>query len=146
MVGMDGSAESKEALRWAIDLAATRGDEVVAVHAYPTLAMAYPYAYWGDAYVSTEDSDSLAERARGTLRDAVKEVVDAAGTEVKVIEEAVAGPPAQVLLDQGQTADLLVVGSRGLGGFRGMILGSVSHKVATHATCPVVVIPGHAKE
>ena len=55
------------------------------------------------------------------------------------------GAAAEILVDYGQSADMIVVGSRGLGSFRGMILGSVSHKVATHATCPVVVMPAHAE-
>jgi len=52
--------------------------------------------------------------------------------------------PARALLEQGAGADLLVVGARGLGGFRGLLLGSVSQQVVHHATCPVVIVPDRA--
>lgn len=142
IVGMDGSEESKAALRFALDLAACRGSEIVAVHAYPIATTTHPYAYWGEAYFPAPDPDVMHERAAATLRETV---ADVAGehADVKIHEEVVAGVAAQVLVDFGRGADMIVVGSRGLGSFRGMILGSVSHKVATHAPCPVVVMPGH---
>lgn len=142
IVGIDGSEESREALRFAVELAACRHGEVMAVHAYPPLVVTHPYAYWGEAYLPAPDHDVIQERAETTLRDTVAEVVGP-DPQVKVLQEAVPGLAAQVLVDHGRGADMIVVGSRGLGSFRGMILGSVSHKVATHATCPVVVMPGH---
>jgi nucleotide-binding universal stress UspA family protein len=59
---------------------------------------------------------------------------------VEVEALAVLGQPADVLLEQGAGSELIVVGRRGLGGFKSMLLGSVSQQVVQHATCPVVVV------
>jgi nucleotide-binding universal stress UspA family protein len=59
--------------------------------------------------------------------------------DVDVVHVTVRGRPAQVLVDESEHADLLVVGSRGLGGLRGMVLGSVGHHCAAHSHCPVVI-------
>ena len=61
--------------------------------------------------------------------------------DIEVEERVVCGGASAVLIDQGATADMLVVGSRGLGGFKGLLLGSVSHQVVTHAPCPTVIVP-----
>ena len=78
-------------------------------------------------------------RAERTLREAVERVRSAhpsAEVETTVVE----GPPARVLVDMSADADLLVVGSRGLGGFSGLLLGSVSQQCVHHAHCPVTVV------
>jgi nucleotide-binding universal stress UspA family protein len=86
-----------------------------------------------------------AQDSRTALADTIKEALDAGDAE-KVQQHVVQGHPAQVLADAAADADLLVVGSRGHGGFAGMLLGSVSHHVIAHARCPVVVIHGHEKK
>jgi nucleotide-binding universal stress UspA family protein len=66
--------------------------------------------------------------------------LDGHGSDVEIVPRTVSGTAAQVLVDASEDADLLVVGSRGLGGLKGMVLGSVSHHCAAHAHCPVVVV------
>jgi nucleotide-binding universal stress UspA family protein len=85
--------------------------------------------------------DSLGElRAalEGTLAD---EGIGTDGDSITVTARAVAGHPAEALLDAAEGAELVVVGSRGRGGFAGLVLGSVSQQVASHAPCPVMVVP-----
>jgi nucleotide-binding universal stress UspA family protein len=88
--------------------------------------------------------EELAAGARRTLERALADAGDrTAGVDVEpVVRE---GAPARVLLEEADDADLLVVGSRGLGGFRGLLLGSVSQQCSHHAPCPVVVVP-HERE
>ena len=82
---------------------------------------------------------SLTERAEGHLREA-REEARAEAREVQIETIAVEGQPAKVLVEVTKGADLLVVGSRGLGGFRELLLGSVSQQCTQHATCPVVIV------
>ena len=67
-------------------------------------------------------------------------------TDVRIERVLVGGSAADAILDAAKRADAVVVGSRGVGGFRGLVLGSVSHQVAHHARCPVVVVPPEQKE
>lgn len=146
VVGIDGSEGSAEALRWALELAALKGDEVVALHAYPPVAFA-PYVAVDCGYLPYDEglaevvAEVVAERAGQLLDEVVDRVATEVGGDVKVIREVVPGNPAQVLLDAGRSAGHVVVGSRGLSGLREVLLGSVSHRVATHATCPVTIVP-----
>lgn len=138
VVGVDGSEGSRLALRWAID-EATRvaGAKVVAIATwtYPVVA-ASP---WMGGYDVPMD---LTEPTQQSLDETVAEIAGAAGFDTARIEKrVVSGPAASTLIEAGKDADLLVVGSRGLGGFTGLLLGSVSHQVAAHAPCPVVVVP-----
>jgi nucleotide-binding universal stress UspA family protein len=116
VVGIDGSDMSKSALRWAVDEARAHGAEVVALCAYeppavvPDLSPAHPV----DLMVGDDSS-------------------------VKVLPAAVEDPPAKALIDAAAEADLLVVGSRGLGAVEGAFLGSVSQECAAHAPCPVLI-------
>jgi nucleotide-binding universal stress UspA family protein len=138
VVGVDGSEPSKEALRWALSQARLVGASLDAVTAWR-----YPASY-GLAAVSG-DLD-LEDEAKKALSQSLAEVGgDASGVEVRqVIGE---GPPAEVLLDVAKGADLLVVGSRGHGGFASAVLGSVSLACVLHATCPVLVFrDGHGHE
>ncbi len=135
VVGVDGSDASKEALRWALDEAELRTATLRAVHAWT-----YPPIF-GEAYVLPEvlGPSSLQDQARQRLDDVVAEV---AGTTPRAYIEPVVreGPAAQVLIDAAGDADLLVVGSRGHGGFAGLLLGSVSQQCAQHAPCAVTIV------
>jgi nucleotide-binding universal stress UspA family protein len=140
VVGIDSSEASVEALRFAIEEARRRGAEVKAVKAWSVPPLAYG-AVWsvpvnvGDyaKIAQTEFDKSLAEAG----------VADSGVTVTPVLRE---GQPAEILCLEAINADLLVVGSRGLGGFRGLLLGSVSQQCANHATCPVVIIPHERNE
>jgi nucleotide-binding universal stress UspA family protein len=134
VVGIDGSQSSREALAWAVGEACARGGRVEAVHAWQVPAAAYcgPGAIALDA----RSYESEAERV-------LDEIVDSTATAglAEPIERIVAcGSPARTLLDVAKGADLLVVGSRGRGGFAGLVLGSVSQQCVHHAPCPVVVV------
>jgi nucleotide-binding universal stress UspA family protein len=138
VVGVDGSNESIDALRWAVDEAKARQGRVVAVHAwelrvYPVELVPGPHP---DFVALLAEMKEAAEH----LVTAVVEKV-AGGSDVPVEPTAVEGPPATVLIDQAEAdeADLLVVGSRGHGGFAGLLLGSVSLHCVNHAPCPVLV-------
>jgi nucleotide-binding universal stress UspA family protein len=136
VVGVDGSEASKRALRWAVDEAELRDAEVIAVHAWevPVTPLTIPPAASFD--VSGLVSD-IHEAAEELVTKAVDEV--AGSSKVKVTPLAVEGPPAPSLIEAAQGADLLVVGSRGIGGFTALLLGSVSQYCVTHAPCPVLV-------
>jgi nucleotide-binding universal stress UspA family protein len=132
VVGVDGSAGSELALRWAVEQARRTGGTVHAVAAWD-----YPVNY-GVAYL--EDRVDWAQDARTALKTAVEHVLS--GADWPTIEQhVVQGHPVRVLLDAAADADLLVVGTRGHGGFAGMLLGSVSQHLSAHSPCPVVVVP-----
>ncbi len=138
VVGVDGSEEALHALRWAVDLARAVGAtiEVVTAYHYTPVGMGSP---WVPPVPMTTQHDMQAVAA-DVLDDAV-ERADAADV---VVERTVAeGSAAMRLRDRAADADLLVVGSRGHGGFAGLLLGSVSRKCLVHPTAPVVVIPSH---
>jgi nucleotide-binding universal stress UspA family protein len=136
VVGVDGSSSSKAALAWAVRQAELTGATVEAVIAwhYPAIAAGVPFAPVGETY--TADYGEFAAQA---LNDAVQETVDP-GSPVKVGVTVREGSAAQVLLDASMGADLLVVGSRGHGGFTEALLGSVSQACVHHARCPVVIV------
>ncbi len=134
VAGVDGSPSSREALRWAVRQAALTGSVVDAVIAWHD-----PSSYGGYGWLVADTS--YAEDAAKTLSETVDSAVTA-GSGVTVRQRVVPGHPARVLLDAADGADLLVVGSRGHGGFAGSLLGSVSQHCAQHSPCPVLVIRG----
>ena len=135
VVGVDGSGHAAKALRFAIEEARIRGAGLQAV-----MAWHLPY-YGGMAGMPLPlDADSIRESYRAELEQAVA-AVDASGLAAPIERTLVEGTPAGVLVDASKGADLLVVGSRGRGGFVGLLLDSVSQQVATHAHCPVVIVP-----
>ena len=141
VVGVDGSDSAQEALQFAVQEARLRGAGVRAVMGVYLLTMAYGgMSGWGPGGAGLDPTE-LEERARAALDRAVDALGDPAGVEVERVVDF--GQPAQVLINEARGADLLVVGSRGHGGFAGLILGSVSHQCAMHASCPVVIV--HAK-
>ncbi|MEW6470874.1 MAG: universal stress protein [Actinomycetota bacterium] len=134
VVGVDGSPEAAAALRWALGEARLRHATLEAVHAW-----LFPVV--GDVPGAAVDSLARAlERAADGLLNQV--VDDVAGTDpgVKLERRVVEGAAAAVLIDAAAGADLLVVGSRGRGGFAGLLLGSVAQQCLHHAPCPVVLV------
>jgi nucleotide-binding universal stress UspA family protein len=99
--------------------------------------------YWGSAIAYPGDHP-VAEHALQTARTEVDKVLDELSEQERpgsVTVQAVSGIPAEELINAASDADMLVVGSRGAGGFARLLMGSVSSQVAHHAHCPVVVIP-----
>jgi nucleotide-binding universal stress UspA family protein len=131
VVGVDGSATSQRALEWALDAGRVRRATVEVAHAWDIPAVGLP--------VDASPWPQLEEAGRSVVDHALEQ---ADTTGVVTIRRVVSrGPASAVLVGLARDADLVVVGSRGLGGFKGLLLGSVSHRVAHHAPCPVVVIP-----
>jgi nucleotide-binding universal stress UspA family protein len=131
VVGIDGSPDSKQALRWAVDQAEATDAEVEAVCAWevPVTILLLP----------TATEQDYADRARQVLDETFAEVVGD-DPPVAVHAAAVEGRPARVLSKRAAGADLLVVGSHGRGELPGMHLGSVASYCVHHAPCPVVVL------
>ncbi|WP_153811892.1 universal stress protein [Streptomyces sp. SUK 48] len=138
VVGVDGSEGSGHALGWAVRQAELTGGRVEAVIAWDIPQF---HGALGWMPPSSSDEAALEERARSEVTSAVEEAV-AAHPGVQVDTVARYGTPAGVLLEAARDAALLVVGSRGLGGFKGLLLGSVAQHCVQHAPCPVLVLRG----
>ncbi|MGD0700701.1 MAG: universal stress protein [Trebonia sp.] len=137
IVGVDGSDHSRRALNWAIGEAAVRHAPLTVLIVQPAIAgySGSAVAYPGDAARAEE-----ARKAAQEETDLALAQLGGPGPESVTVQAAI-GIPAAVLIDVSRDADLVVVGSRGSGGFSQLILGSVSSQVTHHAHCPVVVIP-----
>ena len=132
LVGVDGSASSLTALRWAARLAPTLDADIEALMVWD-----YPTNFgWSAALAQDWRPDNDARKA---LEAALDEAFDAERP-VDLKADIAEGPAAAVLRDRSATALLLIVGSRGHGGFTGLLLGSVSTACAEHAKCPVLVV------
>ena len=131
VVGVDGSEPSRAALRWAADEARLRGATLEAV-------LAWQMPFVGD--IPLPPIGDLERAAMATLEKVLADEGCADDTLTTVVSIVSEGASAPVLLDAAIDADLLVLGSRGRGAFRGMLLGSVSQHCVTHANCPVVVV------
>jgi nucleotide-binding universal stress UspA family protein len=132
VVGVDGSEQSLAALRWAVREAELRSAslELLSAWTIPGLAL---------ASVTQEVVDALEAAAKEAIRRAVEEAAKLASA-VLVVAETVEGHPARALVERARDAELLVVGARGRGEFRALLLGSVSHECAQHAAVPVVIV------
>ena len=136
-VGIDGSAHSTRALEWAIKEAAVRHAplNVLTVHTVPMSGWTgNPITLPQDA----EDQEKAQQAAEEMTLKATSQLGAAKPSSVTV--RAISGFPAQELIGASRTADLMVVGSRGAGGFTRLMIGSVSSQVVHHAHCPVVVV------
>jgi nucleotide-binding universal stress UspA family protein len=136
VVGVDGSKGSRTALEWALDEARLRKSKVTVITAWSPVMTGYiavpaPFV----------DPNLFEEAAHQTVQHALEDV-DTTGLSVET--KVVSGSAGQALTAASETADLVVVGSRGYGGFTGLLLGSTSQQVAHHAHCPVVIVPGHS--
>lgn len=138
VVGVDGSQSSRQALRWAARQAELTRGVVEAVAAWNI-----PHFYGARAWLppSSTDEAALKSRAHSELVEAVEETLGSSPP-VEVRAEARYGTAASVLIDASRDAAVLVVGSRGLGGFSGLLLGSVAQHCVQHAVCPVLVVRG----
>jgi nucleotide-binding universal stress UspA family protein len=168
VVGVDASPGALRALAWAADEARLRMASLQVVHAYHAQALYAPVyfpsqealpgraAAAGGRPPEQEREEVLAERAefQAAVRRQAEDLLE---TLLREVGETVAGidvqrtvvedrNPAEALVELSDGADLVVVGSRGRGGFTSLLLGSVGHAVVLHALCPVVVIPSSAEE
>ena len=137
IVGVDGSANSRVALQWAYDEATHHGASLTVLMTWhpPTLPQSPPYGA-----LTEKDYESQPKlEALGVLDGLVAEL-EKRTPEVDLRTAIEEGNPAKVLIERSKGADLMVVGSRGHGGFAGMLLGSVSQHLVAHAECPVVVV------
>jgi nucleotide-binding universal stress UspA family protein len=147
VVGVDGSESSKRALRWAAEEAALRGASLEVVHTYEhdRTWTSYP----GDEDVNpaaveqlrteiARSADRAADHARAIVDRLVADLdgIDASGTVVQ------SQHAAKTLVERSKDADMLVVGSRGRGGFKELVLGSIGQQCASYAECPVVIVRG----
>jgi nucleotide-binding universal stress UspA family protein len=137
IVGVDHSAGAKNALRFALEEARFREATLRAVHAWH-------FDYLGAPAIerSLPDGGALEEVRRGAeiQLDSILQEVAGKADDVKIERHVDQGAPAAVLVEESRGADLLVVGSRGHGGFAQLLLGSVSQQCALHAECPVVIV------
>jgi len=146
VVGIDGSPGARAALRWALREARLRSSPVRAVHAWTfgyVGGSVEGYPFWGGSigsYASLGvDLNDLHRAAEDLLDRAIAAVQDEA-EDIEIERQVIQGPAAEVLVEAASPYDLLVVGSRGHGGFTGLVLGSVSQQCVHHAHCPVVVV------
>jgi nucleotide-binding universal stress UspA family protein len=137
VVGVDGSHQSRHALKWAMAEARLRGGRVEAVHSWRYPAWTYSPAIVAPPVFAHDD---LVAEARSVLEEAVNAVLKDEDNPPEIEQFVREGSAAEQLVDHAQDADLLVVGHRGRGGFAGLLLGSVAHQCAAHASCPVVVV------
>jgi nucleotide-binding universal stress UspA family protein len=138
IVGVDGSGHSRRALDWAIHEAAIRHAPLTVLTVQQAMR-----SFWAGPMIYPEDTE-LAESARKLAQDETDEALgelaeDARPREVTVL--GVPGFPAEEILTVAKDADMIVVGSRGAGGFKKLLMGSVASQVTHHAHIPVVVIP-----
>ena len=135
VVGVDGSPEAEGALAFAIEEARLRGARLRIVSAWEPSSAAYA----GEAFAATPDIFVEAEQhAEDLVRRAAEQAIAAGVTAEAVVEE---GGPAGVLIEQSEGAALLVVGSRGLGATKRLLLGSVSTSLSHHVRCPLAIVP-----
>jgi nucleotide-binding universal stress UspA family protein len=138
VVGIDQSPHAHQALEWAMREAALRNADLTVMSVIP--AEASPFT---GHPLSVPDGGELTARAHQAAEESVAKALDGLGDSkpASVTVKAFTGYPARVLVDASKDADLVVVGSRGTGGFAELVLGSVSSQVAHHAACPVVIVP-----
>jgi nucleotide-binding universal stress UspA family protein len=135
VVGVDGSTGSRDALRWAFTEAKLRNDVLEAV-----IVWQYPITASLPTFGAMNTPDDFEVDARSTLLAILADEGISADAPIPVTTLVAEGNPARALLDASEGADLLVVGSRGHGGFTGVLVGSISQQCVHHAKCPVVVV------
>jgi nucleotide-binding universal stress UspA family protein len=129
VVGVDGSEHGNAALRWAVEEAQVHEGEILAVFAWQMPFIGIPGAF---------DRDEMEKVCKSFINEAVAAAVP--GARVPIIKLVAQGDVSAALMEAARGADMLVLGSRGRGGFAGLKLGSVSQECAQHAACPVVIV------
>jgi nucleotide-binding universal stress UspA family protein len=129
VVGVDGSDHGNAALRWAVDEAKAHAAEIVAVFAWQMPLIGIPGAF---------DAEELEKLCMNFLEETVAAVVPT--PPVPITKLVAHGDVSASLIEAAKSTDMLVLGSRGRGGFAGLKLGSVSSECVQHAACPVVII------
>jgi nucleotide-binding universal stress UspA family protein len=142
LVGVDGSSGSARALEWAIELARALQAKIVAVHVAELLT---PSAL-GLGLAPIDLPDDWAGELRERFENEWTAPLKSAGVAYQTVFASGAPAPALMAIAHEQHPDLIVTGSRGLGGFGELLLGSVSHQLVMHAQIPVVVIPPERKK
>ena len=135
VVGVDGSPNSIKAAQIALREAAWRGAKVRAV-----IAWQFPAVYGVEGAIYVSDSD-MEQGAAATLETALAQACPDAAARGSIERVVQVGSAADLLATESKSADLVVVGARGHGGFIGLVLGSVTTQVVKHSHCPVLVVP-----
>lgn len=131
IAGVDGSGHSSQALAWAVGEARLRDHALKVIYAFPAMRSLV-------GSTAHEYYPQVEQEAKQALERSLADMPDITGVHVDRL--LVAGSPAKVLVEASREASMLVVGSRGVGGFRGLLMGSVSLQCVQHAHCPVVVV------
>jgi nucleotide-binding universal stress UspA family protein len=135
VVGYDGSHTAERALRWAVDEAHLRDAEI-------DLVIVTAHSSRFDAMTTSKSREELEEAAAHVLGQLLEEVVlEKVDTSGLTVHRSVrVGSAAEELCEAAVGADLLVIGARGHGGFKGLLLGSAAQQVVAHSPCPIVVV------
>jgi nucleotide-binding universal stress UspA family protein len=143
IVGIDGSTHSERALEWAVREASMRQVPLRVITVFRRAI-----SHWGAGAITDPQDAEVIVRARQAAQDATDKALARAGdTRPKsVTVEAFGGVPAEELVNASRDADMIVVGSRGTGGFARLHLGSVGSQVVHHAQCPIVIIPADDRQ
>jgi nucleotide-binding universal stress UspA family protein len=138
IVGIDGSTHSERALEWAVQEAAIRQVPLRVITVFHRAV-----SHWGAGAITDPQEHAHAMQAREAAQDATDKALAHAGDAhpKSVTVDALGGIPAEELVNASRDADMIVVGSRGTGGFARLLLGSVGSQVVHHAHCPIVIIP-----
>jgi nucleotide-binding universal stress UspA family protein len=142
IVGIDGSTNSERALEWAVQEAAIRQVPLKVITVFRRAI-----SHWGAGAITDPQDDAVLIQAREAAQAATDKALARAGEArpKSVTVEAFGGVPAEELINASKDADMIVVGSRGAGGFARLHLGSVSSQLASHANCPIVIIPAEER-
>ena|ERR1700722_18793688 len=137
IVGVDGSADSHRALEWALKESAIRQAPLTVLTVHQAMA-----GYYGGMANGPADPARTAEARQAAQEQTDKALAGLDGPRPEAVTvTAVHGFPVEELLNAGSDADMIVLGSRGAGGFTRLLLGSVADQVTQHAHCPVLIVP-----
>ena len=137
IVGVDGSGHSQRALEWAMNEAAIRHVPLTVLTVHPSIV-----GYFGGVVTSAEDLALTEEVQTAVKAEAEKVLTELSGPHPEsVTVKAVHSFPVEELINASKDADLVVLGSRGAGGFTRLMLGSTADQVVRHAHCPVTIVP-----